>query len=109
MFIGSYFTFDVMSNVAFYSPQDLIKQTHCRSIVKGIDSVMFLNGMAVEQLLLVRFPLLKTLLFRSRVNKAAGFYNKSKEFAANRVALENENNVGDIFGRRKWASRSFGW
>jgi hypothetical protein len=96
MFTGFYFTFDVMSNIVFYSPQDLIKQTHGRSIVKGIDSAMFLNGMAMEQPLLVRFPLLKALFFRSRVKEAAGFYNKSKDFATNRIALKEGNHVNDI-------------
>lgn len=95
---GPYFTFDIMSNVAFYSPQDLITQTHGRSIVKGIDSAMFLNGMSVEQPSLVDFPILKRLFFRKHVKQAAEFFDKSREFAAKRLSLEKENHVDDIFG-----------
>jgi hypothetical protein len=87
-----------MANVVFYSPQDLITQAHGRSIVKGIDSAMFLNGMSVEQPSLVDFPILKRLFFRKHTKQAARFVDKAKEFAANRIALEKENHIDDIFG-----------
>ena len=87
-----------MANVVFYSPQDLITQVHGRSIVKGIDSAMFLNGMAMEQPSLVDFPILKRLFFRKHMKQAARFFDKAREFAANRIALEKENHIDDIFG-----------
>ncbi|XPT03176.1 hypothetical protein M3J09_012277 [Ascochyta lentis] len=96
--LSSYFTYDVMSNVAFHSPQDLIKQTHGRSIVKGIDSAMFICGMSLEQPLLVRFPLLNLLLNKRHIKESRLFFDKAKGFAAQRIALEQETHIDDIFG-----------
>lgn len=96
--LSSYFTYDVMSNVAFHSPQDLIQQTHGRSIIKGINSAMFINGMSLEQPLLVRFPLLNLMLNKRHIRESQAFFNRAKGFAAQRIALEQETHIDDIFG-----------
>ncbi|KAJ4987025.1 fatty acid synthase alpha subunit reductase, partial [Stagonosporopsis vannaccii] len=95
---SSHFTFDVMSNVVFYSPQDLITKTEGRSIVHEIDSSTFLAGIALEQPLLARFPFLKRILFPLRLKSADNLYHSTLRLAAQRIALGQQQDVDDIFG-----------
>lgn len=94
---GSYFTFDVMSHVVFYTPQNLMGDETGRAIVEEIDAAMFLAGMSVEQPLTATLPGFKRLLFRRKEKEAQAFRDKSYRFAANRVALGKEEQVRDIF------------
>ncbi|KAH7072290.1 cytochrome P450 [Paraphoma chrysanthemicola] len=96
--LSSYFTFDVMSSVIFYSPQDLIAKAHGRSIIPGIESTMFLCGVSLEQPLLEDFPVLKKLLFADHCERARSFTTKVKQFTMERVALQEAQPVDDIFG-----------
>ncbi|KAH6643973.1 cytochrome P450 [Boeremia exigua] len=96
--LSSYFTFDVMSHVVFYSPQNLITKTHGRSIVHGIDSSTIIAGLALEQPLLARSRLLTRILLPGHSNNARAFYESTRQFAAERIALEEQQHVDDIFG-----------
>ncbi|KAF2845446.1 cytochrome P450 [Plenodomus tracheiphilus IPT5] len=96
--LSSYFTFDVMSNVAIYTPQDLLHQSHGRSIVHAIDSGVFLTGVAVEQHLLAKFDFLNKLFFRDHMNKVIRYRRQATDFAAKRIVLGKTQHIEDIFG-----------
>ncbi|KAH7015951.1 benzoate 4-monooxygenase cytochrome P450, partial [Macrophomina phaseolina] len=96
--LSSYFTYDLMSNLIFYSPQHLLTNPHGRGIIENIDSGVFLAGVSLEQPSIVRFPLLRKLLFPKHSKLSNEFGRKGKELAVNRVARGKENHVDDIFG-----------
>jgi hypothetical protein len=87
-----------MSNVVFFSPQDLITKPEGRPIVHGIDSSVFMGGVAVEQPLIGHFPLLKKIFFPHHAKNADDFFNTTQRLLAGRIALEKEGHADDIFG-----------
>jgi hypothetical protein len=87
-----------MSNIVFYSPQNLMTETHSRSIIKGIDSTMLMAGVEVQQPRVVDYRNVRNFIF-PRVNKRIqGLRKQVWELVMGRVALEKEQHVEDIFG-----------
>jgi hypothetical protein len=97
-FAGSYFTFDVMSKVAFYTPKDLLTKPEHRSLVRGIDCTTFYSGVAVEQPAFVKYPWLKYMFMPRLYRESRAFTEKVKGLAKERVALGEGEMVDDIFG-----------
>lgn len=95
---GSYFTFDIMSNIIFYSPQNMITETHARPILEGIDNSMFLAGMEVIQPRLVDYRNLRTYLAPRLSKKIMDLRERIWQFVMGRIELERKQHVDDIFG-----------
>ncbi|OAL53484.1 cytochrome protein [Pyrenochaeta sp. DS3sAY3a] len=94
--LSAYFTFDIMSNVVFYNPLDLITHPHNRSIIQGLESIMLFAGIQLEQPRLVFFSIFKRL-FLMHAKQARDFKAKTRELTMKRLALIKERDMDDIF------------
>jgi cytochrome P450 len=95
---GSYFTFDIMSNIVFYSPQNMMTETHARPILETIDNCMLMAGMEVIQPRLVDYRNLRTYLAPRLTKKILNLGERIWPLVMGRIELEKKQHVDDIFG-----------
>ncbi|KAH6841573.1 cytochrome P450 [Alternaria alternata] len=96
--ISSYFTFDIMSNIVFYSPQNMMTETHARPILETIDNCMLMAGMEVIQPRLVDYRNLRTYLAPRLTKKILNLGERIWPLVMGRIELEKKQHVDDIFG-----------
>ncbi|KAF2844585.1 cytochrome P450, partial [Plenodomus tracheiphilus IPT5] len=94
---GAYFTFDVMSNIVFFSAQDTNNNTRRKAIIKGLESIMFFTGLQIEQPFLVTFSIFKRIFFPTDLRNAQSFGKITRSMVMERLALGKKQDVDDIF------------
>ncbi|KAL1792555.1 hypothetical protein ACET3X_009062 [Alternaria dauci] len=96
--MSSYFTFDIMSNTVFYSPQNTMTEPHARPIIELIDKNMKMAGMEVVQPRLVDYRKLRIRLVPKFSKKLDEFMERMQPLVMGRIELEKKQHVDDIFG-----------
>lgn len=95
---GSHFTFDIMSSIVFYSPQNMMTETHARPFLETIDSCMLMAGMEVIQPRLADYRNLRTFLAPKLSKKISQLNERIRTLVMGRIELEKKQHVDDIFG-----------
>ncbi|KAI8931197.1 hypothetical protein NX059_011547 [Plenodomus lindquistii] len=97
--ISSYFTFDVMSNMVFYSPQDLLNKPDERHLVHGIEDIVFFTGLELEWPWLVPLRRFKDIFFRKQMKQVRAFDKSATAMVHSRLGLaQQKQEVNDVFG-----------
>jgi hypothetical protein len=96
--IGSYFSFDIMSNIIFYSPQNMMTETHARPIVDSINSIMLMAGMEAIQPRLADNVRFRLAFAPTTTKNILAFRERIFPLVMGRLELEKKQHVDDIFG-----------